>query len=163
MGLSGIALVSSGIMILMLGKSRADSRSLISALAAGAFIASYMVTDGLGVRAAGSALGYAAWQAVLAGSVIYASYFLVRRQKPAMPRGREGAILAVAGILATLAYCVALWAMSESPMGGVSAIRETSILFAALIGAVALKERLTMQKLLGAFTIAGGVICLALW
>ncbi|MEO1044416.1 MAG: DMT family transporter [Pseudomonadota bacterium] len=160
-GLAGIALVSLGIFALAIGNHRADTQSLLSALAAGAFIASYMVVDGLGVRLAGSAAGYAAWQAVVAGFLIPLTFIAIRRRRPVMPRGREGVMIVVAGILSTLAYCIAIWAMSESPLGGVSALRETSILFAALLGVVALREAITFRKIAGAVLVTAGVVYLS--
>ena len=78
-----------------------------------------------------------------------------------MPRGRGGALVVGAGILGTLGYCIAIWAMSRSAMGGVSAIRETSILFAALIGTFVLHEKMTVPKILGALMVTVGVIFLS--
>lgn len=160
-GLTGIVLVSLGIILLALGSSRPDLKSTVAALAAGIFIASYMVVDGLGVRVSESASGYAAWQAVVAGFLIPLSYIGIRRQAPSLPRGKEGALVVGAGILGTLGYCIAVWAMSRSTMGGVSSIRETSILFAALIGAFILREKMTLQKVCGALAVTAGVVCLA--
>jgi len=121
-----------------------------------------MVADGLGVRLSESATGYAAWQAVIAGALIPLAITMIRRQAPKMPKGKEGAMVMGAGILATLGYCIAVWAMSLTTMGGVSAIRESSILFAALIGVFVLGEKLTMQRLSGAIAVTGGVILLSL-
>lgn len=160
-GLMGIVLISLGIILLTLGSGRPDLKSALAALAAGIFIASYMVVDGLGVRLSESATGYAAWQAVVAGLLIPLAYVVIRRRTPRLPRGKEGALVIGAGILATLGYCIAVWAMSLSTMGGVSAIRETSILFAALIGTFILHEKMTLKKALGAFTVTVGVICLS--
>lgn len=162
LGMVGIALVSVGIIILASGKNRADTKSILAAFAAGAFIASYMVVDGLGVRVSGSATGYAASQAVVAGFMIPLAFVAIRRRAPSLPRGKQGAMIIIAGILSALGYCVAVWAMSLSTMGGVSAIRETSILFAALIGIVVLREKITFQKIIGAIAITGGVVSLSI-
>lgn len=161
-GLFGIVLVSIGIMALALGNNRPDNGSILAALASGFFIASYMVVDGLGVRLAESATGYAAWQAVLAGVLIPLSIAVIRKQVPKLPRGRQGVLVMGAGILGTLGYCIAVWAMSLTTMGGVSAIRETSILFAAIIGIFVLGEKITLQKLLGAVTVTSGVVLLSM-
>ncbi len=161
-GLSGILFVSAGIMVLAFRNNGADIKSVLAALAAGLFIASYMVVDGLGVRLAGSAAGYAAWQAVIAGLLIPLAITGIRRQIPNMPRGKEGAKVIGAGILATLGYGIAVWAMSLTTMGGVSAIRESSILFAALIGIFVLGEKMTVQKMTGAIAVTAGVVLLSL-
>lgn len=160
-GLVGILCVSFGIILLTLGSNRPDAKSAAAALGAGVFIASYMVVDGLGVRLSESATSYAAWQAVVAGLLIPLSFIVIRRRVPGLPRGKEGALVVGAGILGTLGYCIAIWAMSRSPMGGVSAIRETSILFAALIGTFILREKMTLQTALGALTVTIGVVCLS--
>ena len=104
----------------------------------------------------------AAWQAVCAGVLIPLSFVVIRRRLPAPPRGWEGTKIIAAGIFGTLGYCIAVWAMSLSSMGGVSAIRETSILFAALFGVVMLRERITLSKLAGALSVTAGVIFLSL-
>lgn len=164
LGLTGIFLVSFGIIFLALGNrnTRPDTMSILAALAAGLFIASYMVVDGLGVRLSENAIGYAAWQAVIAGFLIPLSYVAIRRRPPHRPSGKDGAMVVVAGLLGTLGYCIAVWAMSLTTMGGVSAIRETSILFAALIGTLILGEKMTVPKLLGAVTITSGVLFLSI-
>lgn len=159
--LIGIALISIGILILTFGAQRMDPKTSIAALITGGFIAAYMVVDGLGVRIAGSALGYAAWQAVVAGILIPVSYMIIRRRVLTMPPRREGATVLVAGVLSTLGYCIAVWAMSLTSMGGVSALRETSILFAALIGVFILKEKLSLEKILCAVAVTVGVICVS--
>jgi drug/metabolite transporter (DMT)-like permease len=159
--LAGIALVSAGIVTLMLGTDRPDRFSFMSALMTGVFIAGYMVVDGLGVRAAGNVWGYVAWQATTSGALIMATFLLIRRKFGSFPHGSEATLNITAGVLATMGYCIAVWAMSQSAMGGVSAIRETSILFAALIGTFILKEALSVQKIIGAIFVTAGVISLS--
>lgn len=161
-GLAGIAFVSLGLMALVIGASRPDLKSTLAALISGVFIASYMVVDGLGVRVSERAISYAAWQAVTAGCLIPLSFVITRRRAPALPQGKNGFMVVVAGILSTLGYCIAVWAMSLTSMGGVSAIRETSILFAALIGILVLHERMTASKVIGAIAVTFGVICLSI-
>ncbi|MDG5749167.1 EamA family transporter [Qipengyuania sp. XHP0207] len=161
-GLVGILLVSVGIFSLAVGRYRTHTKSLVSAIAAGAFIASYMVVDGLGVRASGSPTGYASWQAAFAGFLIPLAFIVIRRKAPVIPTGKEGASLIFAGVLSALAYCVAVWAMSDAKMGAVSALRETSILFAALFSALALREKMTPGKLIGAVSVTAGVVCFAI-
>lgn len=161
-GLIGIALVCLGIAMLASGVGRASPKAVLAALATGGFIASYMVVDGLGVRVAGSATGYAAWQALVGNGLVASVYLVIRRQPLPIPRTKRGAQTAVAGALGALGYCIAVWAMSGTGMGSVSALRETSIVFAALIGIVFLKERMTAQKWIGVATVTAGVISLSI-
>ena len=160
-GVLGIGLVSSGILALSLGQNRPTGTAIGAALMTGMFIASYTIVDGIGVRVAGDAIGYAVWQALIAGTLITLAYIAVRRRPPHMPGGKPGAMLALAGALSALAYGISVWAMSQAAMGEVSAVRETSILFAALFGALLLKEKLSWQKVVGILAVTSGVIALA--
>jgi drug/metabolite transporter (DMT)-like permease len=161
--LLGVVLVSAGIGAIALGHGRPDPASSLAALATGGFIAAYMVVDGIGVRrSGGAAIGYAAWQAILEGAPMLLVYAAIRRRWPAMRLDGELGKMAIGAAISVTAYGVVIWAMSRSPMGQVSALRETSILFAALIGVVFLKERLTLRRLVGAAMIAGGAVALAM-
>ena len=147
LGLSGIALVSLGIMALALRNTGADAKSIGAALAAGLFIASYMVADGLGVRLAGECGRLCRVASGCGGISDPAGHRPDPEDSlPKMPRGKEGATVVGAGILAMLGYAIAVWAMSLTTMGGVSAIRESSILFAALIGIFVLGEKMTLSQ-----------------
>ncbi len=159
-GLAGVALISAGILTLGTGRDRLDRGATLAALACGVSIAAYMVTDGVGGRRAGSAIGYAAWQAVAVGVLLPAVHVAVRGRLPALPRGRPGAMIAAAALFSTGGYGVVIWAMSRAPMAQVSALRETSILFAAAIGAIFLHEPMTPRRLAGGAAIAAGAIIL---
>ena len=63
------------------------------------------------------------------------------------------------GVISLAAYGAIIWAMQSSPMGAVSALRETSVVFAALLGAVFLGERLTVQRVVACCVIAAGAVC----
>lgn len=161
-GLAGVAMVSAGIVAIALGRERPDAASSLWALATGAFVAAYMVIDGLGVRVSGDAIGYAAWQAVAQGAPMPLVFLALRRRWPRLQADRELGKIVVGAAIALVGYGVAIWAMSQAAMGQVSALRETSVLFAALIGAAFLKEPLTARRLAGAAMIAAGAITLSL-
>ena len=162
LGLLGVALVSGGIMAIAFGRGRPDTPSILAAVATGVFIAGYMVIDGVGVRLSGHPIAYAAWGDVAQGLPMPFVYLAIRREWPKVRLDRTLAKAAGGAAISITAYGVVVWAMSLSPMGQVSALRETSILFAALIGAVFLKERLTARRLVGAAMIAGGAVALSL-
>lgn len=161
LGLLGVGLVSAGIMAIAFGRGRPDNASILAAVATGVFIAGYMVIDGVGVRLSGHPIGYAAWQDVIEGAPLPVVFFLIRKRWPEVRLNRDLALSAAGAAISVTAYGVVVWAMSMTAMGQVSALRETSILFAAIIGAVFLKERLTTRRLLGAAMIAGGAIALS--
>jgi drug/metabolite transporter (DMT)-like permease len=162
----GIALVSSGIFSLAFKGKGLQIVSLPAALATGAFIAAYSVVDGIGVRAVGDTLAYAAWMSVLWGGPMPLIFVLLRGG----PRKGIAALLAgsarrfagamLGGWVSLIAYAIVIWAMHHGSMGPVSAVRETSVLFAALIGRVALRERLNARRVASCISIACGAACL---
>lgn len=159
--LLGVVLVSCGIVAIAFGRGRPDVASSLFALTCGGFIASYMVVDGLGVRASGHPIGYAAWQEVAHGALMPMVFVALRGRLPTMPLDREFAKVCLGAVISVVAYGVVLWAMNRTAMGQVSALRETSILFAAVIGAIFLKEPFTLRRLAGAAMIAGGAVALS--
>ncbi|NEB78472.1 EamA family transporter, partial [Streptomyces sp. SID14478] len=127
------------------------------ALATGVSIASYTVLDGLGVRASGSAAGYTAWLMVLGGCgvPVYAAYRwrgeLAATLRPFAVRGLLGAALSVA------AYGLVLWAQTRADLAPISALRESSIIVGAAIGAVFFKERFGMPRIVAAGVMVAGI------
>jgi drug/metabolite transporter (DMT)-like permease len=160
--LGGIALISCGILGFAWGRGRLDPRSLLAALATGVAIATYTVTDGLGARASGAPTSYAAWLFVLQGAPMPLVYTALRGRFSVDPYAAETYKAVAGGVVSMLAYGIVVWAMSRSPMGATSALREISILFAALLGRVLLGEPLTAGRLLAASSISAGATCLVL-
>jgi drug/metabolite transporter (DMT)-like permease len=158
--LAGVALVSVGIMALALDHARMAIRPTLLALVTGGFIAAYTVTDGVGARLAGHPQSYTVWLFATQGAGMLATYLAVRRRL-ALPRDREMLKAAVGGVFGLLSYGAVIWALARAPMGQVSALRETSILFAAVLGALFLKERVTLPRAGAAAMIAAGAVVLA--
>jgi drug/metabolite transporter (DMT)-like permease len=159
--IAGIVLVSGGIMSLALGKSAAKPASIAAAIATGIIIASYSVTDGVGVRLSGNSYAYAVWIFLLYGMLMPLSFFAVRRRLPQGIRLPETVKAIAAGLVQLLTYGVVIWAYTESTIGPVAALRETSVVFAALIGRAFLGEVLTPRRLIGCAVIALGAFCLS--
>ena len=158
----GVVLVSAGIVSLMLasggGRRRGDWRSLAYPLATGAMIAAYTVADGLGVRLSGNPASYIGWLFLLSALPILA-LAIHRRRGAALDFMRAHWKPAMSGgVLAFSAYALAIWALNLAPMVHVSALRETSVVIAALIGARLLGEPHGARRVLSATTVAGGVI-----
>jgi len=166
--LLGIGLVAFGVLALGLLRGRAvdadgsegRNKALALALATALFIATYTVIDGLGVRASGSPLGYAVWLTSIQGGVFALAAMglggaALRRE---VWRSRRSA--ALAGVLSAGGYTVALWAMSLAPIAAVAALRETSVVFAVLIGVVFLDEPLGRGRVAAACLVAAGVIAI---
>ena len=159
--LAGIALVSAGICALAFSRTRPGLHSTLAALAAGVFIAAYTLTDGIGARASGHPASYAAWMFVSQGAPMPLVYGALRGRLRIAPRDPETLKAVVGGLLSMIAYGTVVWALTMGPMGQVSALRETSVLFAAVIGMTFLKERLTPARLGAAAMIAAGAFQLA--
>jgi drug/metabolite transporter (DMT)-like permease len=160
--LAGIVLISGGIASLSRGWAAAASRrGLLAALATGVLIAAYSVADGIGGRLSGAPHAYAAWLFVLDALPMPVIYWAVRGRRaplidrtPATWRGASG------GVASLIAYALVIWAASVAPMGAVSALRETSVVFAALIGRVFLDERLSAGRLASCAAVAAGALLL---
>ncbi|MGZ3404177.1 MAG: EamA family transporter [Phenylobacterium sp.] len=159
--MAGLALVSGGIMGLSLGRDRPHLHSTIAALITGGFIAGYMVTDGVGVRLSGNAISYVAWMTLAQGAPMPLVYLAMRRRFPPLRPDRETLKALAGGVLGFAGYGVVVWALSRAPMAKVSGLRETAILFAAIIGAVFLKERFTWRRGVCALLITVGALLLA--
>nr|WP_226892744.1 DMT family transporter [Phycobacter azelaicus] len=154
----GIALIACGIQLsswqaLRSGVGRA---ALGYAVGTGICISAYSLTDGLGVRLSGNTLSYWAWGAFLH---LFVTLFIGLRKRNALGalRPRTWAIGIGGGFVSMTAYGLVLYAKNYAPLGAVSALRETSVIFAALIGFVFLKEGNWMRRLGAAVLMAGGV------
>lgn len=130
------------------------------ALATGLSIAGYTICDGLGGRAAGDVLGYIAWLFVLDAVPFGLVVVLWRRQDLADQLRASWRASAIGGVLSLGAYGLVIWAMSLAPMASVSALRETSVIMAALIGTRLLREPLGTRRLVAASIVALGVVLL---
>jgi drug/metabolite transporter (DMT)-like permease len=160
---TGIVLICAGIVsIAFVRRERHPPAALRWALANAALIAAYTLVDGAGVRASGNALSYVSWLLALEG-LPYLAWVLSRGGRPAVAYIARGRRLAVVGGLGSLAaYAIVLWAMTRAPVAAVAALRETSVLFAALIGAVWLKEGFGIMRLVGAASVVAGIAALKL-
>jgi drug/metabolite transporter (DMT)-like permease len=169
-GWAGVFAVSCGVLLVTWrGGRHAPPRSLeassrpaiLLALATGATIASYSVIDGVGARTAGDTATYVAWLFLFEG-VIFAWFLATRPLDFATLRARSWAIGLAGGFISAAAYGLAIHAKTIAPIGLVSALRETSVIFAAGIGVVLLGERPWQPRLLAAAVVAAGIVLIAL-
>ncbi|MET4158300.1 EamA family transporter [Agromyces sp. PvR057] len=131
--------------------TRIDLGAVGFAALTGCAIAAYSLIDGIGVRAAGDAFPYMAWLFLLHGALLVATCLLLLRRQS--PRGMLSLDLRrnlvpglVGGLLSLIAYGTVVWAQSLAPLAVVSALRESSVLFAAIIGATLFRERMTLVR-----------------
>ena len=159
----GILLICAGIVsIAFVRRERHPPEALRWALANAAIIAVYTLIDGAGVRASGRPFAYVSWLLALEG-LPYLAWLLWRRGRAAVTYVARSHRLAIVGGLGSLAaYAIVLWAMTLAPVAAVAALRETSVLFAAVIGAVWLKEGFGVMRLVGAASVVAGIAALKL-
>lgn len=141
-------------------KSGVSSGAIYAALATGCMIASYSVVDGMGVRLSQSALGYIGWLFVLEG---FSIVFLFWYRREALPTVKAKFVITglSGGIISACAYGMAIYAMSLTQLANVSAIRESSVIMAALIGVIWLGERPWKLRVLASAVVAIGIILIA--
>jgi drug/metabolite transporter (DMT)-like permease len=156
----GVAMVSAGIISLAFQGRKVGLGSLPYALGTGCFIGAYSVTDGIGVRLAGSAVGYTVWMCLLWGVLAPLVYAAIRDWRSLLRGPRETWVAAGGGVVSLIAYGIIIYAMSLGAMGPVSALRETSVVFAALIGRFFLGERLTGYRITACLVVALGAVCI---
>src|SRR3984893_13542189 len=143
--------------------ARLDRRGVGFALFTAVTICAYSVVDGMGARLAGSANAYSA--ALFAGlGPVMASYALARRGREVIPAmGRHWRLGLAGGTLQLGSYAIAIWAMTVAPIAIVAALRETSVLFGAVIAVTFLKEPLRAGRVVAALMIVAGLTLIRLY
>ena len=139
------------------GLLRVSPRLLSSAMMVGCLVAAYSVVDGYGTRLNGDWLGFTAWLILLTTAVLVPYATAVNGTTMWGVLVREWRRTLTSGFLGVVAFGVFLWALSLGAVGPVAALRETSILFTTLLGAVFLKEHLSPTRLAGAAVVMTGV------
>lgn len=162
-GWAGLLLISGGIMILSFRPSSTGRPRLAILLALGTAItiAAYSLLDGLGVRISDKAFSYIAWLFVAEGLIVF--YIFSTRMERLRALSRKQILIGLSGgVLSALAYALALYAKTLAPLGMVSALRETSVIFAALIGLFWFGEGPARPRLIAAVIVSIGIIMLAM-
>ncbi len=168
LGLNGwlaVILIAAGIVTLSadaLIRGGLSAKTAVAAFANAAVIVTYTLVDGLGARAAGSGIVYGAWMIAGTGALVLLLVLTIR-PRIAFEEACKGWRLAlVAGALTLGSYGIALWAMTLAPIGLVAALRETSVLFAAIMGAYFFGERFGPKRWIALALIVGGIVLLRL-
>jgi drug/metabolite transporter (DMT)-like permease len=163
--LSGVGLICAGLLVFALERGRigqARAKPLLLAATAGVVLSAYTVVDGLGVRSGDAAFAYVAWLFVLDGATMIVIARIWRGAyiyTALRHRWKTGIAL---GVISTVNFCIVLWALSFVAMGPVAAIRETSVVFAALIGAFFMGESFGLRRISASILIAAGIFIMNL-
>ncbi|MBV7563922.1 EamA family transporter [Pseudomonas sp. sia0905] len=160
----GLSVLVGGIWLMAIrgGHGKSSRGLLINALLTALFIAGYTLADASGARANGDPLSYSAWLFAVNGLVM--ALVILGQRGPAVitalgPHWRSGLL---GGAMSMLAYSIAIWAMTHAPVALVSALRETSVVFALLIGRLWLKESLPPLRAVACLIILAGVAMMKL-
>ncbi len=159
----GIVLISLGIVsIAFVQRRKHPASAAYWAFANAALIAVYTLVDATGARASGNAASYVSWLIFLEG-LPFLVWVVARRGEVAVRYLRSSAMRGfVGGAFSLAAYGIVLWAMTRAPVAAVAALRETSVLFAALMGSLWLKEGFSLPRLAGAVSVVLGIAALKL-
>ena len=160
---AGIVAIVAGILSLAWRRGGAarsgNSQAILYAVGTSICIAAYTVNDGLGGRVAANPSDYVIWFFALDGISIVA--IALWRRGPGLLRPQRAWAYGIGGGAASIAaYWIVIWAMSIAPLGPVAALRETSVVFGALISGFILKEGLGWRAIVSTVAVAVGVVLL---
>ena len=159
----GIFIISLGILSLSFqgAKSIKNKSVVIYALVTGFFIMGYSITDGYGARVSNSFLSYMGWSFILNASIFPIILKINNKSEIITKIFKEGKkIFFIGGTLSYIVYGIVIWGFTQAPIALITALRETSIIFALLIGTFFLKEKFTLLKVIATFVILFGVALL---
>jgi drug/metabolite transporter (DMT)-like permease len=158
--IGGVLVVSAGLATLVLAGRRPGRAAFLAAVGTGLTIAAYTTVDGVGVRLSGSPVGYIGWLMVLESLCV--PMFAVVRRRDVLLKQPKRILLAglAAGALSVLAYGLVLWAQTRGALAPIAALRETSVIFGALIGTLIFREPFGRTRITATVLVAAGIILL---
>jgi len=161
-----ILFISSGVMLIGLFSKSVikNNKILYTSLATGVFIGIYSVVDGQGARISGSAISYMSWVFIFS-ALFFPVVLHFRKQKNILKKTltKGKFVFWIGGTFSYLAYVVTVWAFTKAPVPMVSALRESSIIFAIFIGYFYLKDKINFYKIVSILLIFLGVIGLKIF
>jgi len=162
--LLGVLLICGGILAMRLDDQafRPGMTLLSAAFLTGLMVAAYTVLDAYGARLSGDWLSFLVWLMFLDGLAFVGLISVLRGRTLWSTVAREWRVTLISGMLGVSAFSIFLWALSKGLTGGVAALRETSVLFASMIGILIYKERWSAQKLTGVLLITLGIMTFTL-
>lgn len=158
----GVCIICSGILIMLWSRGQKSREGLILALLNALVISSYTLVDGIGVRLSAAPASYTLWIFLITGASIGCWATLTQWSQTRHYLRLNWHLGAVGGLGTLVSYGLALYAMTQAPVAVVAALRETSILFSAVISWLILKEHITVVRCVSVCVIAIGAITLRL-
>jgi drug/metabolite transporter (DMT)-like permease len=158
--LAGVVVVSAGLAFLVFGGRRPGRGAFLAAVGTGLTIAAYTTVDGVGVRLSASPVGYIGWLILLESLCV--PLFAVWRRRSVLLKQPPRILLSglSAGALSVLAYGLVLWAQTRGALAPIAALRETSVIFGAIIGALAFREPFGRTRVTATVIVVAGILLL---
>jgi drug/metabolite transporter (DMT)-like permease len=160
-GWTGVFLVSGGVLLLAADAPRSKGVRLapiVFALLNAGVIVGYTLVDGVGARLSGNAFSYTGWMLLLTGVLVFVISLAFRGRQVTdhvLAQWKKGAL---GGGCTFASYSLALWAMTHAPIAPVAALRETSIIFSAILAVIFLKERISPLRYVSISIVSLGAI-----
>ena len=154
----GVAMICTGILAFASGTH--DRRATLYAVGNAVVIAAYTLVDAQGARASGAPVSYTLWFFAANGVVITTLGLAARGAAVPAYLRRHWMRAALGGVCSLGAYGIALWAMTRAPVALVAVLRETAVIFGAILGAVFLKEKFTRRRLVATGAVMAGLVAL---
>jgi drug/metabolite transporter (DMT)-like permease len=159
---AGVLLICGGVLSLGMAGGGASGKATAWALLSALIICVYTISDGAGVRVSGGAERYVVWLFLFMGLPFGLVVLALKRGAFLRHAARHWWRGMAGATLSGVSYAIALWAMTRAPIASIAALRETSVIFAALIGAWILKEGHLGPRLAGAAVVLAGIFALKL-
>jgi drug/metabolite transporter (DMT)-like permease len=158
--LAGVVVVSAGLAFLVFSGGRPGRGAFLAAVGTGLTIAAYTTVDGTGVRLSATSVGYIGWL-MLIQSLCVPMFALVRRRDVLLKQPPRILLSGLAaGALSVLAYGLVLWAQTRGALAPIAALRETSVIFGAIIGALAFREPFGRTRVAATVVVVAGILLL---
>ena len=158
--IAGVLVVSGGLATLVLAGRRPGRAAFLAAVGTGLTIAAYTTVDGVGVRLAHSPVGYIGWLMLLE-SLCVPMFALVRRRDVLLKQPPRILLSGLAaGALSVLAYGLVLWAQTRGALAPIAALRETSVVFGAIIGTLIFHEPFGRSRVAATVLVVAGILLL---
>jgi drug/metabolite transporter (DMT)-like permease len=158
--IAGVVVVSAGLAFLVFAGRRPGRGAFLAAVGTGLTIAAYTTVDGVGVRLSASPAGYIGWLMLLESLCV--PLFAAIRRRDVLLKQRRRILLSglAAGALSVLAYGLVLWAQTRGALAPIAALRETSVIFGAIIGTLAFREPFGRTRITATILVVAGIVLL---
>ena len=158
--IGGVAIISAGLAFLVFAGGRPGWGAFLAAVGTGLTIAAYTTVDGVGVRLSHSPVGYIGWL-ILLQSLCVPLFAAIRRRNVLLKQPRRILLSGLAaGALSVLAYGLVLWAQTKGALAPIAALRETSVIFGAIIGTLVFREPFGRARITATVLVVAGIVLL---